>query len=215
MCRNTVVLAAAVCSIFLAVPIAAQQNEIGVFATYTTLESTEVEDPEFPDDTASIDFDSDLGYGLSYNRYWSENFSTEFAANRITAGTGLSFTSPGIPDEEFDFGELELQTFSAIAQLHFGTGLIDPYLGAGIVHVAGSISLNDAFVEPGDSNSVDFESKTTWIANAGIDLRLGPSFAIGADVKYFPYEAIEDGGIEDEAIDLNPLVIGAAVKFRF
>ena len=213
MSRNAVVIAAAF-TLFVAAPLAAQQNEIGIFASYTTLESTEIEDPEFPDDTASVDFDSDLGYGVSYNRYLSENFSIEFAANQITASTGFTFTNPQIPDQEFDFGELELRTYSAIAQLHLGTGFFSPYFGAGVVHATGSINVNDAFVDPGDSNTVDFESETTWIANAGIDLRFGPSFAIGADVKYFPYEAMEEGGT-DESIDLNPLIIAAALKFRF
>ena len=196
-----------------AAPMFAQQNEIGGFITWTQLNSTDLSDPEFPDEDAELDFESDLGYGVSYNRYWTDAFSTEFAAQQVNAQAELSI-SDGLVDVTIDAGDVDLTVFTAIAQLHLGTGFIAPYVGAGVAHVSGSVALPDDFIEPGDPTSVDFESETTWVANAGIDFRLGSSLSIGADVKYIAYEAAEEG-FEDFTYELNPLIFAAGVKLRF
>lgn len=212
MSRKAFILAA-VFTFIVAAPIFAQQNEIGGFISWTQLDSTDLTDPDFPDDEAELDFESDLGYGVAYNRYWTDAFSTEFGAQQVNAQAELRFEEGGV-DVTIDAGDVDLTVFTAIAQLHFGTGFIAPYIGAGVAHISGSVELPDDFIEPGEPTSVDFESETTWVANAGIDFRLGSSVAIGADVKYIAYEAAEEG-FEDFTYDVNPLIFAAGVKFRF
>jgi outer membrane protein W len=105
--------------------------------------------------------------------------------------------------------------FSAVAQFHFGDGPVVPYVGGGIAYVTGDAETPEEIVEPGEPAEVDFESQTGLIANAGVDFRITPNLAIGADVKYIPYEAVEEGASDIEALDVNPLIFSAAVKFRF
>ena len=210
MKRSAMILAAAL-TLIAATPLAAQQNELGLFVSLADLDSTTETDPDFGDQT--IDFESQLGYGVSYNRYFSDAFSIEFAAQQINSDAEFTFHD-GEVDTTLDLGSVDLNAYTAIAQLHFGSGLFSPYIGGGAAMISGSFDIDDEFADPEDPTVVDFESEITFVANAGIDFRFGPSFAIGVDAKYIPYEAVEEG-FEDEAIDLNPLIISAGVKFRF
>lgn len=197
---------------FAAVPASAQQNEVGIFMSVAQFDSTTFEDAEFGDDV-SLDFEGELGWGASYNRYFGEQFSLEFGAQQINSTSTVSLSSE--PDFEFDFADVDLTTYTVIAQWHFGgsDAMFAPYIGGGIALVSGQGDLDDEILEPGEDGEVDFEGETTFVANAGLDLRFG-GVAIFADAKYVPYEAVEEG-LEEDAIDLNPLVFAAGVKFRF
>ena len=207
------VMSAVVFTFIVAAPVLGQQNEIGGFISWTKLDSTDVSDPDFPEDEAELDFESDLGYGVTYNRYWGDAFSIEFGAQQINAQSQLRFEQGGV-DVTVDVGDVDLTAFTAVAQLHLGTGFIAPYIGGGVAHVSGSVEVADDFTEPGDPSTLDLKSETTWVANAGVDFRLGSSVAIGADVKYISYEAAEEG-FEEFGYDVNPLIFAAGVKFRF
>lgn len=208
--KRSIIVVVTALTLVAASPLAAQQNELGVFVSLADLDSTVESDPDLGD--ATIDFESQLGYGVSYNRYFGDAFSIEFAAQQINSDAEVTFGGDSDPDLTFDFGSVDLMAYTAVAQLHFGSGAFVPYIGGGAAMVSGSFDINDE-LEP-DEAVVDFESEITFAANAGVDFRFGPSFAINVDAKYIPYEAMEEG-LEDEAIDLNPLIISAGIKLRF
>ncbi|HEU4521368.1 MAG TPA: OmpW family outer membrane protein [Thermoanaerobaculia bacterium] len=214
MKRLTLTLITAVAVAALAVPVSAQQNEVGIFVSLAQFDSETFVDPEFGD-TFTLDFEGQLGWGASYNRYFGEQFSIDFAVQQINSDAEVNFEDL---DVTFDFGSVDVTAYSAIAQWHFGgtSATIAPYLGAGVALVSGQAELDDDLIDPDDPETeFDFESETTWVANAGIDFRLGTGFAIFADAKYIPYDALEENSPDDEAVSLNPLVFAAGVKFRF
>jgi outer membrane protein W len=183
---------------------AAQNNELGVFISTSQLDESEINEAG---DIFDVEFDEDMGFGLLYNRFWFGGLSTELAYQRL--GADLTLSADDITE---DIGELDLDVLSATAQLHFGRGgFIVPYIGAGLAYISGEAGA----IDEGELDSVDLENELEFLANAGLTLGLGRSFAVFLDGKYIVYEARGQGDTEDEALELNPLIISGGVKFRF
>ena len=194
--------------------LAAQSSEFGVFISQPQIQSTSLaDDPAFD---IRVEFDGDQGYGISYNRYWTDHVSTEFALQRLSSGVTLTVGGPAI-EATFPAGDLDLTALSGVAQWHFGTrSRIVPYVGAGIVHVTGEASGPDDPTDPTSPVTTDdLESKTSFIANAGIDFRVTPNIAITFDARYFSYDAVAEEDPLAEPIALDTYVYSAGVKLRF
>jgi opacity protein-like surface antigen len=182
----------------------AQQNEFGVFISTSQLDENEIEDAG---DIFEIDFEEDMGFGVSYNRFWFGSFSTELAYQRLGADLTVSFENI---DEEV--GDLDLDVLSATGQLHFlRGGPISPYIGAGVAYISGEAGS----IDEEEIDATDLENELDFLVNAGLNVGLGRGFAIFLDGKYIMYEARGEGDPEDEALELNPLIIAGGVKFRF
>ncbi len=183
---------------------AAQQNELGVFISTSQLDENEIEDAG---DIFEIDFEEDMGFGVLYNRYWFGGFSTEFAYQRLGADLTLSFE-----DVTEEIGDLDLDILSATGQLHFlRGGLLSPYIGGGVAYISGQAGS----IDQDELEDTDLEKELEFLVNAGLNLRLGRSFALFLDGKYIMYEARAEGDPEDESLDLNPLIIAGGIKLRF
>jgi outer membrane protein W len=186
----------------------AKTNDVAVVIT-----STEFEDPSINDiegNTVSFDLDEDLGYGISFNHYWTGAFSTEVALHRVGADLSVRLDDDEDPIEA---GELEARALSAVAQWHFLRGSrFSPYIGAGVAHIQGSFDGPD---DPEEDTSFDFESETTWVANFGADINLTDAFAIVLDGRYMQWEPVAEGEDDEGAVDLNPLMLSAGVRVRF
>jgi opacity protein-like surface antigen len=182
----------------------AQNNELGVFISTSQFDDNELSDGV---DDFDVEFDEDMGYGVLYNRYWLSGFSTEFAYQRL--GADLTVSLDDITD---DAGELDLDILSATGQFHFARGsLLSPYIGGGVAYVSGEAGSID-----GDElDTVDLETDLDWLVNAGLNVGLGRSFSLFLDGKYIMYEARGEDDTDDEALDINPLIISAGVKLRF
>ena len=182
----------------------AQNNELGVFISTSQFDDNELSDGV---DDFDVEFDEDMGYGILYNRYWGSSFSTEFAYQRLGADLTVS-----LDDITEDAGELDLDILSATGQFHFARGsLLSPYIGGGVAYVSGEAGSID-----GDElDTVDLETDLDWLVNAGINVGLGRSFSLFLDGKYIMYEARGEDDTDDEALDVNPLIISAGVKLRF
>ena len=180
------------------------RNEFGIFISTSQFENSELDDGI---DELDVEFDEDMGYGVSYNRYWFGGFSTEFAYQRLGADLTLSFD-----DITEDAGELDLDILSATAQLHFARGsMLSPYIGGGVAYVSGEAG----FIDEDELETADLETDLDFLVNAGLDLGIGQSFSLFLDGKYVMYEARGEDDTDDDALDINPLIISAGVKFRF
>lgn len=182
----------------------AQMNDVGAFISTSQFDDGEIDDAG---DVFDIQFDEDMGYGVLYNRYWTNNFSTEFAYQKLGADLTVSFQ-----DIAEDAGNLDLDVLSATAQWHFAKGsLLSPYIGAGAAYVsgqAGSISTDEL-------EDADLKSEVEFLANAGVDLNIGRGFAIFLDGKYIPYEASSESENDDNSFEINPLILSGGIKFKF
>ena len=183
---------------------AAQSNELGVFISTSQFDDSELTDGI---DTIDVEFDEDMGYGVLYNRFWFGGFSTEFAYQQLGADLTASFE-----DITADAGDLDLDILSGTAQFHFARGgLLSPYIGGGVAYISGEAGA----IDEEEIESVDLENELEFLANAGLNLNLGTSFGLFLDGKYILYEARGEGDDEDDALDINPLIISGGVKFRF
>ena len=183
---------------------AAQSNELGVFASTSQLEDNEISDVS---DVFDVEFDEDMGVGLLYNRFWGSSFSTELAYQRLGADLTLSF------DEiREDLGELDLDILSATGQFHFARGsFLSPYIGAGVAYISGETG----FIDEDEIETVDLRNEVEFLGNAGLNLALGRGFGLFIDGKYIVYEARGEDDVEEDALDVNPLIISAGVKLKF
>lgn len=191
----------------LLLPLAAAaqpSNELGVFISTSQFDDSEIREGS---DVFDIEFDEDMGYGVLYNRYWFGGFSTEFAYQRLGADLTLSFEE--ITEEA---GDLDLDILSGTGQFHFARGsLISPYIGGGVAYVSGEAGS----IDEDELESADLESELDFLVNAGLNVNIGQTFGLFVDGKYVMYEARGEGDSEDDAIDINPLIISGGVKFRF
>lgn len=182
-------------------------SEIGVWALTSNLKDTTLVDP---DGDLSIKFDEDLGFGVSFNHYWNDFFSTEISAQKY--GSDMRIGVEGLPGN-FEAGSLDVTSLAAIAQLHFNrAGRVHPYLGAGIARLSGNF---DAIDEAGADEDFDLDSEITWAASGGLQYSLTDRVALAAEVRYSPWSAKAKGDPDSDALDLDPLTYGAGVKFRF
>ncbi len=81
-----------------------------------------------------------------------------------------------------------------------------------VAHIT-DFKFKGAFSEPGDPSKVDLESKTTWAAAAGANIRLTDN--VLTEFKCVPWSANEKGGVIFDAIKVDPLTFAARVRFRF
>lgn len=176
-----------------------------------------------------VDFDEKIGFGLSFNHYWTERISTELSWQEIKADTlldgevvisgfcGFGELPPqGQPGVIFvpgiDPGKLEVTAITAMAQLHFNReGRLAPYAGAGVAHLSGDLS----YVDTPFAQTYELESEITWAASAGADLRLTDRLFLAGEVKFIPWSAIAEDVPGSEGIDIDPLIMGVGVKMRF
>jgi outer membrane protein W len=185
---------------------AAQQpsNEVGIFISTSQFENSEISDGV---DSIEFNFEEDMGYGVLYNRYWTNSFSTEVAYQRLGADLTVGFQ-----DIVEDVGQLDLDILSATAQLHFlRGGVLSPYVGGGVAYVSGEAGA----IDEDELGSTDLEKEIDFLVNAGLDFKVGRSLSIFLDGKYVMYEARGEGDSDADAVEINPLIVSAGLKFRF
>ena len=198
--KRVIVIAFAL--LLLPLTAAAQMNDIGVFISTSQFDDSEIEDAG---DIFDVEFDEDMGYGVLYNRFWTNSFSTEFAYQKLGADLTVSFE-----DITEDAGELDLDILSATAQIHFARGsIISPYIGGGAAYISGEAGSIDS----DELEDADLENEIDFLANAGLNVGLGRSLIVFLDGKYILYEA--RGEDDPDSLEINPLIISGGIKFRF
>ncbi|MEA2490664.1 MAG: outer membrane protein [Acidobacteriota bacterium] len=193
---------------------AAQQpsNDVGVWVSTSQFDKTSETDPDLGGEV-SIEFDENIGYGVTFSHYWGNALAVEFGAQKLGGDLNLSVEGPGA---EFTakVGELDLQAYSATLQWHFARGSrVSPYIGGGAAFVTADFDAEPLEDEPAEQ--VDLDNETTWLANAGVNIALTPSLSLGIDGKYIAYEPKGEGDTDDDRLDVNPLVLSAGLRFRF
>lgn len=196
--------------IVLSLPLAAQSNEVAVWITAPQVETLRRTDPDV---SIERSFEQDAGYAVSVARYWTPHLATELAMNRIQPDANDVMVFRG-QTSTFQGPHLDLTAWSATAQWHFAPdATITPYAGAGVAHVSGD--MHYARETPSDTRT-EFDSEFTWLANAGLSVRLTRRFAASVDAKYIAYAPDAD---PHDAIfyraELNPLILAAGVRVRF
>jgi outer membrane protein W len=162
--------------LLLSLPAFAQRNELAV--SFGRSEFDELGDAP--------------AFGVSYNRFWTENVSTRF---------GLFAAS-----EEANVGDGDdvVGASYATAEFHFLRGRrISPFAGLGVAFAVASID------RVGSSAS---DSGFAPVIIGGVDVNLTWRFAIGADVTYLQFDA----DLRDRfATALDPTTVLVSAKFKY
>jgi outer membrane protein len=185
----------------------AGSSDVGAWVSWTSLKTDF--DTEIDLDT-ELNFDEDMGYGASFNHYWTDLVSTDFGVQKMSAD--LTVSGLGVP--KTTVGELDVTALTGTVQLHFlRESRFSPYVGAGAAYMLADFSAND--LEP-DDEQVELDDDVTFLVNAGVNVRMTERISLMGDVKYIPWEVNEENAsTDDEALDVSPLIVSAGVRFRF
>lgn len=208
---NAVKIAMAVAALALvASPIFAQERSVDLTGYVSWMDPNG--DNTIVDNGEDVDFnfDSDQGFGIGLNVFWSNRISTEFTASKFSPEA--AFEGP------VDFGNssLDMIPITATLQFHFAPDArIDPYIGAGVAYVLFDEFDSDNLDEL-DLGAIDVDDDYGFVLNAGLSFDITPNFAILGDIKYVPVESdISASGLAPSTLEINPLIISAGASFQF
>ncbi|HKO57546.1 MAG TPA: OmpW family outer membrane protein [Thermoanaerobaculia bacterium] len=190
----------------VALPLAAQSNDVGLWIAGARLHDTTEED-------ATVGFDDARGFGASFNHFWTTHLSTELAATALKSDRGtISVGGTNV----LDLGELKITPITAALQFHLPSHeRFDAYVGAGAAYVL-TDDLSSSDLDLAGIGTVRVKDGATWMANAGATFYLGSRWGLGADVKYIAFrpDSNADGG-DTTRLDLKPLVVSVGVRVRW
>ncbi|HYM61435.1 MAG TPA: OmpW family outer membrane protein [Thermoanaerobaculia bacterium] len=191
----------------LALPVLAQSNDVGVWAAVSHVTGSTNADA-----TTHVGFVDKLGYGVSFNHYWTKHFSTEVTADATKSDATLKVG--GL--KALALGRLKETVITGTLQWHpAAAGKLDPYVGVGGAWVK-SDSLKSSDLDLAGIGTVKVGDKGSWVAGAGVNVAITPRLALAFDAKYIPLKPKSSGvGGASLELKLNPLIWAAGVRYRF
>ena len=212
--------------LFVPLAAAAQNNDVSLFLGGAHFESNTIIAFAPEEFDLELAFENGRSSTLNFNHFWRENVSTEFGILGVTADPTFKISSGPI-NASFDVGDARIAAFTATGQYHFRRyARVSPYIGAGIALVSGELEaeLEDEFGEV-TREVAEFEAAGAILFNAGLNIRINDRWIFAIDVKAIPYSPEleeedvpqipdEDVVVIDE-VDLNPVIVGFGVRYRF
>ncbi|MEO8034689.1 MAG: OmpW family outer membrane protein, partial [Acidobacteriota bacterium] len=195
---------AAFALVFVALPLAAQSNDVGIWLAGDRVKNTSF------DASSEIRFTHGHGYGLSINHYWCSRFSTELMGTSLRHNSALFLNG----DRAFGTGRLELTAISLTGQLHLNRDMMfDPYLSGGVAHITAK-DLKSSDLDSAGIGNVRIDSKTSWTAGVGANFNVMKSLTVAVDARYMHYRPSSGTSASDQVeLNLDPVVVSAGVKF--
>jgi outer membrane protein len=190
--------------------------DLTAFATYVDPNSEGTFNSADPNQPLNVNFDGDLGYGVSANIFFGDKISTEFAVSRVQPEARYRTRAVNVTGDG-----VEMMPITAVVQYHFApNGFIDPYVGAGAAYVLFSDVDSVGDIDDSGVSKIDFKDDAGLAINAGLSFRFSPRFALNVDGKYIPVSSnatatLIGGGNTETKIDINPVMISAGLQFRF
>jgi outer membrane protein W len=206
-------------TVLSAVPALAQDRafDITAFAVWVDPNSEGTFDSQTPNQPLNVEFDGDLGYGLSANIFWGNRISTEFGISRVEPEPRFRTRAVNITGPD----SIEMMPITAVVQFHLApNGVIDPYIGAGAAYVLFNDVDSIGDLDDAGVSRIDFEDDAGLVVNAGLSLRFSPRLALNVDGKYVPVSSSATatyvtGPASETDIDINPVMFSAGLQFRF
>jgi outer membrane protein len=116
--------------------------------------------------------------------------------------------SIGVPTANFALPDsggmgIRLMPFTGTLQRHFlPESRIQPYLGAGVQYTRATLT------NVPQSTYVSGENTFGFVAQAGADLRAGPTWSVNADIRYL-------GGLAPNGYKIDPFLYSLGITFRY
>ena len=159
------------------------------------------------------------GQASTSNAYVPELDFTYFFTKNISAELILATTKHRVKVKDSTGGDLNLGTVWALPpvltlQYHFNPeGKWNPYVGAGI-----NYTITYADKKGPSVNRVSYSDEFGYAFQAGIDYKIDDKWSLNFDVKkvFVSTDIVANGGgVNAKGSDLDPLVIGFGVGYKF
>jgi outer membrane protein W len=203
-----------VSTLLFAFSLSAQTNHVTLFVNSSALSSTSTKDPDVG--TVKLTFDSHTGYGVAFDHFLSPDLAFHASAEKLRAGSRIEFPDQGV---SISAGSLDLNEYTAGFHWYFlSRSAVRPYAGAGVARIqGGKLHIPADFTVSGADETISLDSKTTWTADAGIDIQAGANGAVVLNVRYTPYKTHFGAAPDDplQFMKLNPVTFGAGFRWKF
>lgn len=156
---------------------------------------------------AKLDAESNLTAEIDITRFFNPHLALELilatSSHEITLGSA-------------SLGSVTLLPATLTLQYHFSPNAdIRPYAGVGINYTTFYDETGSLSNDPGNLD-VELDDSFGLAAQFGIDWMLSKTASINFDIKYVNIETeVDSGAIKGTDIDINPLIIGIGVGYRF
>jgi outer membrane protein W len=205
----------------LVAPLFAQTTEIGFFGNRATFTSDTATDAASGLTSATVKFDKKVGYGISFTQFLSPSTSIQVSGQTVRGDAKVTVAAGGVTAAEAG-GSLDLKQFDAA--LHW---YLNPrssykfYVGAGAAWMRqGKLTVAADATDSIPAGTIAIANKTTWLADAGIDLAISQAATITLSAKYTHYTATlaptpDDPNKLFQQLRLNPMILSAGLRFKF
>ncbi len=150
---------------------------------------------------------------LDFTYFFSENWAAELILGTAKHDVKAVSTAAG----DIELGDVWLLPPTLTLQYHFTGGALKPYLGAGV-----NLTLFYGADEGPVADEVEYESSFGFAFQGGLDYDLSDDWFLNLDVKkiFIQTDATVNattalGATVGADVDINPLVIGLGVGYRF
>ncbi|KAA2213309.1 OmpW family protein [Pseudoroseomonas oryzae] len=116
---------------------------------------------------------------------------------------------------EVDLGRVWALPPTLTVQFHpLPQSRVSPYVGAGVNY---TVFYGEGGGRTPPVSKVDVENSWGWALNAGIDYEVAPNWLINVDAKklFLRPDVSVNGGAIGARAELDPWIIGAAIRYRF
>ncbi len=140
-------------------------------------------------------------------------FTKNIAAELILGTTPHNVDAKGTGLGDLDLGHIWLLPPTLTLQYHFAPeAKIRPYIGAGVNYTI----FYGQGGEQSPINDVSYDNGFGWALQAGIDMPISEHWMLNVDVKqiFLSTTATVNGAIKAD-VDINPLLVGFGVGYRF
>jgi len=150
---------------------------------------------------------------LDFTYFFSENWAAELILGTSKHDVKAVSTAAG----DIELGDVWLLPPTLTLQYHFAGGALKPYLGAGV-----NLTLFYGADEGPVADEVEYESSLGLAFQGGLDYDLSDDWFLNLDIKkiFIQTDATVNATTALSAtvgadVDINPLVIGLGVGYRF
>lgn len=155
------------------------------------------------------DADNDVVPELDFTYFFTKHIAMEL----ILATSSHDLRAEGTIAGDLDLGDARLLPPTLLLQYHFTTSRqFSPYIGVGVNY---TVSFDE---ESGnDTNSLRIDNSLGPALQVGLDYWFNDHWGINLDIKkiWIEVDASINGGAITGDVELNPLVIGTGVSYRF
>lgn len=141
--------------------------------------------------------------------------TSNLSLNLIAATSRHDVSVKGSALGDVDLGRVWALPPTLTLQFHpLPAARLSPYVGAGVNY---TVFYGEGGSRTAPVSKVDVENSWGWALNAGVDYALTPEWGLNLDVKklFLRPDVSVNGGAIGARADLDPWIVGAALRYRF